>query len=161
MVDQAVGADDEVQAALVVGVEHRVEVHHEVRVVVGGVAHLRVGLDAVEGGRDIERMALPVGDAVLEGALVWLVKPSLKSSTVTRRLPNLRLKSDVRRRPMLALVVVVNLFVSWWYRCASLPACRRARTRRTRCRNRAPGVKRVGSGSDPDCCRRSGRGRGR
>ena len=51
LVDESVGADDKVEAALVVGVEHRVEVHHEVRIVVGGVAHLRVGVDTVEGGR--------------------------------------------------------------------------------------------------------------
>ena len=69
LVDESVGADDEVEAALVVGVEHRVEVHHEVRVVVGGVAHLRVGLDAVERGRDVERRGGRVVVAVFEGAL--------------------------------------------------------------------------------------------
>ena len=69
VVHQTVGADDQVEPALVVGVEHRVEVHDEVGVVGAGIAHLRVGLNAVEGRRDVKGLSCRGVVAVFGGAL--------------------------------------------------------------------------------------------
>ena len=54
---------------MVVGIEHRVELHDKVGVIGAGVAHLSVVLNAVERGRDVKGVRSRCVVGVLQGVL--------------------------------------------------------------------------------------------